>query len=130
VLVRGWLWISVCVGIFVLQLRSAVLALPPLAPVLAVRPVPQSLHWVFSGARARSSCCVQHSLPALPLLAPVLAVARAAVLAPVLLAPVLAVARVAVLAPVLLAPVLTVARAAVSALVLLAPAVLAPPPAR
>jgi hypothetical protein len=79
-----------------------------------------------SGARAQHSShlplwrpCSTFLAPA-PL-APVLAVARAAVLALGLLAPVLEVARAAVLALVLLAPVLAVARAAVLALVLLAP---------
>jgi hypothetical protein len=67
------------------QLRSAVLAPPPLAPVLAV---------------------ARLAVLALALRAPVLAVARAAVLAHVLPAPVLAAARAAVLAPVLRAPVL------------------------
>jgi hypothetical protein len=70
------------------------------------------------------------AVPALVLRAPVLAaqtaVARAAVLALVLLAPVLAVARAEVLAHVLPAPVLAVVSAAVLALVLLAPVLAVP----
>jgi hypothetical protein len=101
------------------QLCSAPPALALLTPVLAVL-APALLAPVLAVARA--------AVPALALLAPVLAAARAAVLAPALPAPVLAVARAAVLAlasfsrPCSQRPVLAAARAAaVPALALLAP---------